>query len=203
MNRMHGKSSALPIGLIGFAVVVIIVIWFLAAWQPAPAPATEGTTPTTPAKTTTKITSVSLPTKVTTAPEVKTSSGVVSTAESLSSASKFAGLLSSTGVSSLITGKGPFTIFIPINTAYGWGATANMTAAQRKRMVEYHVVIGRAVDPDAIVAGSVTALSKDPINFQVLADQSVRINSAAIIKTYKASNGIVYLINSVLLPPLQ
>lgn len=129
---------------------------------------------------------------------------VAAVAEHIDGASRFAELLSSTGVGPLIRGKGPYTIFVPTDGAFSLvrpGTITGMTAAQKKRLVEYHVVVGRAIDPDAVKSGSITALSKDPLNIWVGNDLTPRVDSAIIIDEYKATNGIVYLISGVLIPP--
>jgi uncharacterized surface protein with fasciclin (FAS1) repeats len=202
---MKKDNKNISVGLIGLAIMIIVGIWFFSSMSSTvstPDTSAADNTPVAPVqakKTTTK-------TIVASAPDVDTSSGVLTTTRSLTSASRFSELLSATGVSSLLTGKGPFTIFVPSDASFGLlppGTINDLTAAQKKRLVEYHVVVDREVDPDAIIAGSVTTLSKDMLNFTVLSSGGVRINSSSIIKTFKATNGIVYLISGVLIPPTQ
>lgn len=138
--------------------------------------------------------------------ENRSSSTVAGIVASLSGESRFAGYLSSTGVSSLVAGKGPYTIFVPTDASFGQlppGTIINLSAAQLKRLVEYHIISGKAIDVNAQVAGTVPALSKDMLNFSVLPnDKSARVNSSVVMHAYKASNGVVYVIGTVLLPPL-
>jgi uncharacterized surface protein with fasciclin (FAS1) repeats len=138
------------------------------------------------------------------APEtVDTVAGAVA---GLPDASRFASLLKSSGVASELSGTGPFTLFVPNNEAIALlpPGALDLTAAQLKRLVEYHVVAGKEIDVNLQRAGAEQALSGDMLNFSVLpSDQSARINSAVALKEYKTGNGIVYLINEVLLPPLN
>jgi uncharacterized surface protein with fasciclin (FAS1) repeats len=131
---------------------------------------------------------------------------VPSIAEGLPDATRFSALLGSTGVGSLLKGKGPYTIFVPTDRALSQlpaGFLANMSAAQLKRFVEYAVVTGRAVDVNAVNSGSITALSGDALNFSVnQGDQSARVNSSVVLEGYATKNGLVYLINAALLPPV-
>lgn len=131
---------------------------------------------------------------------------VTSIAEGLPDATQFASLLESTGVDKLIASGQPYTVFVPTDRALQQlpqGTLSTMTAAQLKRLVEYHVVVGRAIDVDAVNSGTIAALSKDELNFQLEpGDQSARINNSIVLEAYKGKNGIVYLINSVLLPPV-
>lgn len=139
-------------------------------------------------------------------PENRSTSTVAGIVASLSGESRFAGYLTSTGVSSLVSGKGPYTIFVPTDASFGQlpaGTINNLDAAQLKRLVEYHIISGKAIDANAQVAGTVPALSKDMLNFSKNTnDVSARVNSSVIIHAYKASNGVVYVIGTVLLPPL-
>lgn len=123
----------------------------------------------------------------------------------ISGSGKFNAYLAQTGVAAQITGKGPYTVFVPTDGAWNrlpQGTLSAMTAADLKRMVQYHVVVGRTLDIDAVSSGTIQALSKDALNFSVrLSDMNVIVNSSQVITQYKAKNGIVYVINTVLIPP--
>ena len=130
-----------------------------------------------------------------------------SIAEGLPDATRFSALLASTGVAAMLKGKGPYTIFVPTDRAMRElpaSMLSSMTPAELKRLVEYHVVMGRAIDVDAVDSGTVQALSGDTLNLSVQeGDQSARVNSSVVLEGYTTKNGIVYLINSVLLPPTK
>ena len=126
---------------------------------------------------------------------------VAAIAASISNASEFTSLLMSTGVGKSITSGGPYTLFVLTDTALHGAGVGSMTAMQKKRFVQYHIIVGRAVDTDAMRAGSVAALSGDLLNFTVASGSEVRVNSSAITKTVSASNGVVYVINAPLFPP--
>ncbi len=137
--------------------------------------------------------------------EDRSTSNVGSVVASLGGESRFASLLVSTGVSASLTGKGPYTIFVPTDASFGLlpaGTINNLSVAQLKRLVQYHIVSGKMIDVNAQVAGTVQALSKDMLNFtKNVNDVSARVNSSAIVRAYRTNNGIVYVINQVLLPP--
>jgi len=143
--------------------------------------------------------------KASVAREDRTADSVADIIANLPEASTFASLFTSTGVAASISPTGKYTIFVPTNGAFNLltpGMLAKMTAAQDKRLVQYHVVSGKKLDIDAINNGTITALSKDPLNFMVSdGGQSVQVNSAYAIKSFNAKNGIVYLVSGVLLPP--
>lgn len=135
----------------------------------------------------------------------RANSDVASIVSTIPEASRFATLFVSTGVRSQVSGNGPYTIFVPTNSAFTQlspGTLENMNAADRKRMVQYHVVPGRAIDTDALESGNIEALSKDMLNFDVRdPDEIARVNSAIIMQAYNGKNGVVYLVNNVLVPP--
>lgn len=133
----------------------------------------------------------------------RSSSDVVSIAQSISGASVFGGWLNSSGVAAQITGKGPYTIFVPTDAAVAKlkaGTFTSLSAAGKKRFVQYHIVKGRAIDVDAQVSGTIAALSGDDLNFDNT-NNIAMVNSGIITAQYKGSNGIVYVINTVLVPP--
>lgn len=134
-----------------------------------------------------------------------TKGSVAAILSGLPDTSRFAAELSTTGVAGSITGKGPYTLFVPINEAYAHlpaGTIEKLTSTQLKRLVSYHVVSGKAIDVSVQTSGTVQALSKDPLNFSVrMGDKTARINSSVALQSFKADNGVVYLIDQVLLPP--
>jgi len=133
----------------------------------------------------------------------RSSSDVVSIAQSISGASTFGGWLNSSGVAAQITGKGPYTIFVPTDAAVAKlkaGTFTNLSAAGKTRFVQYYIVKGRAIDVDAQVSGTIPALSGDDLNFDNTNNIPL-VNSGIVIAQYKASNGMVYVINTALVPP--
>ncbi len=133
------------------------------------------------------------------------SGNVVSVVAGLAGAGTFQELFTSTGIASQLTGKGPYTVFVPTDQGLSYapsGSIRNLDAAGKKRFVQYHVVSGRMLDIDAVNSGMIPSLSKDMLNFQVRPDSGlVQINSSYALKAYRASNGIVYTINQPLFPP--
>jgi len=131
-------------------------------------------------------------------------STVATVAQNLPNTSQFKALFKSTSVATSLTGKGPYTIFVPTNGAFSQlppGTITKMTDAQKLRFMQYHIIDGRMIDAQAQVAGTIEAMSGDVLNFSFGADQIPLVNSAIFIHKYEASNGVVYLIDNVLLPP--
>jgi uncharacterized surface protein with fasciclin (FAS1) repeats len=189
-------KSSTWIWVLGAALVIVVILGLWWHSQSASIDATQaGTNASTDNSSTTG--SVNTQARV---------GSVVAVIDSIPDASRFAQELGSTGVASQLTGKGPYTVFVPINEAYGHlapGTISNMSGSQLKRMVQYHVIVGKAIDVNVQAAGTVTAMSRDLLNFSVRqGDKSARVNSSVALQSFKASNGIVYLVDNVLLPPV-
>lgn len=125
---------------------------------------------------------------------------------SLATGSAFKSYLTSTGVSAQTTGKGPFTVFVPENSAFSRlkpGTVSTLSSLEKKRLVQYHIVANRALDADAVSYGNITSLSRDILNFNASVGGVLQVNSSRILKSYRAKNGIVYLISEVLIPPAK
>ncbi len=132
------------------------------------------------------------------------SSSVLTVVRQISGASRFAGLLNATGVASAISGKGPYTIFVPTNNAFGQlpsGTISSLSSSELKRLVEYHIVNGRSIDVSLERSGTIQALSRDMLNFSYGSDKVPMVNSAVVVSEYQTRNGIVYVVDTVLIPP--
>jgi uncharacterized surface protein with fasciclin (FAS1) repeats len=180
------------VGLVAIVIVVALGLWWISANQSVNS-STQGAS--TVATTTTSGTGPTV--------TDNSNSNVASIVASLSGASRFQSLFASTGVSSLIKANGQYTIFVPTDGAFSSllsGTISKMTAAQLKRLVEYHVVSGRAIQGGTEVSGAIQALSGDALNFSNT-NNIPMVNSSILVSEYKGSNGVVYVINNVLIPP--
>lgn len=185
------ENKGMWLGGLALLIVAVLGIWWFSASQPGTSAVdTAFTTPGTGSNTSV-------------ARQDRSSSDVVSIAGSISGASVFAGWLNSSGVAAQITGKGPYTIFVPTDAAVAKlkaGTFTNLSAAEKKRFVQYYIVKGRAIDVDAQVSGTIPALSGDDLNFDNT-NNIAMVNSGIITAQYKGSNGVVYVINTALVPP--
>jgi transforming growth factor-beta-induced protein len=109
------------------------------------------------------------------------------------------------GLVETLKGAGPFTIFAPTDAAFkalfaqlGVKGIADLTAEQLIPILKYHVVSGN-VRSSQLTAGSVTTLNG---TFTVTLSPAPAINgNAHIIATdVQASNGVIHVIDKVLLP---
>lgn len=109
------------------------------------------------------------------------------------------------GLAETLSGPGPFTVFAPTDEAFAKlpaGALDGLlkNPDQLKKVLLYHVVAGK------VTAADVTKLStaKTALGSSVAVDASngVKINNATVAKAdVMASNGVIHVIDTVLLPP--
>ncbi len=115
------------------------------------------------------------------------------------------------GLVETLSGPGPFTVFAPTDEAFAAAIVALGTTAEEllarddlADILTYHVVAGEV---DAATAVSLDGQSADTVNGApidiTVVDGSVVINGTATVTTadVPASNGIIHVIDAVLLPP--
>jgi uncharacterized surface protein with fasciclin (FAS1) repeats len=137
---------------------------------------------------------------------------IVETAQKAGGFNRLIKALKFTGLDKTLAGKGPFTVFAPTDAAFAEFDQQNpelleglMKTEEGKEKIKqillYHVVPARVTAEE--VKGMTSNKSVNGIEFQVkTADGKVFINDAEVIKPdIKASNGIIHVINKVLVPP--
>ncbi len=201
---MNNKNTLWWIFGIVIAIIIIILLYMWANPEVSATPnvQTTATDDTTVAATNSPASAVPV--------EQDTTVTVQSLVNQIPNTSIFASLLSSTGVGATLNSSAnagtKFTLFIPTNDAFNAepaGFLASLTAAEKLRLVQYHIVSGRALDTDATDYGTIQALSGDALNFSSGVDKVARVNSSVLLKQYNAKNGTIYTINAVLLPPAK
>lgn len=106
-----------------------------------------------------------------------------------------------------LANAGPFTVFAPVNSAFEAlpvGTVENLLKPENKDaladVLQYHVTVS-TYDVDRLRDGqSLGQVNGQNITVHVK-DGKTMINDATILATVKASNGIVHVIDKVLLPP--
>jgi transforming growth factor-beta-induced protein len=105
-----------------------------------------------------------------------------------------------------LAGEGPFTVFAPTDDAFGQLPEGTLEAllADIPALTDillYHVVSGEVLAEDVVALESAETLLGERVNIQV-EDGMVYINDAQVIITdIVADNGVIHVIDSVLLPP--
>lgn len=112
---------------------------------------------------------------------------------------------------SVLNGAGPFTVFAPTNAAFQalldsnseWNGLGDIPLETLMAVLTYHVVPAKAFDKD--IAGSLSSTGELPTangaNIKIdLSNLSINGTSSIIGTNYNATNGVIHVINSVLLP---
>ena len=114
--------------------------------------------------------------------------------------------LKAAGLVDTLKGEGPFTVFAPTNAAFDKlpkGTLEKLLAdiPALKNILLYHVVPGKVMAADVVKVDSAKTALGEAINVKVDGDK-VMVNNAQVIKTdIKASNGVIHVIDTVILPP--
>jgi uncharacterized surface protein with fasciclin (FAS1) repeats len=113
------------------------------------------------------------------------------------------------GLAETLSGKGPFTVFAPTDEAFAkLGSTvADLLKPENKEkltaILTYHVVPGRVYSEAALEAKAAKTVQGASVKISAN-DKGAFVNDAKIIKTdIDASNGVIHVIDSVILPPAK
>jgi uncharacterized surface protein with fasciclin (FAS1) repeats len=110
------------------------------------------------------------------------------------------------GLAEALSGEGPFTIFAPTNDAFAKlpaGTVESLLKPENKNklaaILKYHVVAGKVMAAD-VSAGKVETLNGAKAEISIK-EGKVMIDKATIVKTdIVGSNGVIHVIDSVILP---
>lgn len=102
-----------------------------------------------------------------------------------------------------LTSPGPFTVFAPNDTAFaklppGTVQTLVQNPPQLARILSYHVVAGKLTSADLKQVDSVESLEGSPISINWGDNPEVK-NSTVIAADIEADNGIIHVIDNVIL----
>jgi len=114
------------------------------------------------------------------------------------------------GLAETLSGEGPFTVFAPTDEAFAKLPAATLSDLLKPEnkdklaaILKYHVVAGRVYSEDAVAAKSANTVQGAAIAIKAN-DKGAFVNDAKILKTdVDASNGVIHVIDSVILPPAK
>ena len=110
------------------------------------------------------------------------------------------------GLVETLSGEGPFTVFAPTDAAFAAlpeGLLEKLLLPENKellvRILTYHVVSGQVLAAD-VVAGDVATVEGSNITLDTM--DGVTVNGAKVVAAdVLASNGVIHVIDAVILPP--
>ena len=138
------------------------------------------------------------------------SKDIVDTAVANGSFKTLAAALTSAGLVETLKGKGPFTVFAPTDAAFAKlppGTVENLlkpeNREQLRRILTYHVVAGSVGSAQAAKLTTAKAVSGDAIAITAK-DGGVMVNNARVVTAdVTASNGVIHVIDTVIMPPAK
>ena len=133
---------------------------------------------------------------------------IVDTAVSAGKFSTLVAAVKAAGLVDTLKGAGPFTVFAPTDEAFAKlpaGTVESLLKPENKAklvaVLTYHVIPGAVMSTD--IAGKkmdVASVQGAPI--MVDATKGVTVNNASVVAAdVKASNGVIHVIDTVILPP--
>lgn len=133
---------------------------------------------------------------------------IVDTAVGAGEFKTLAAALEAAGLVSTLKGEGPFTVFAPTDAAFAKlpaGTVENLLKLDNKQqlidILTYHVVPGKVMAADVVGLDETKTVNGKMIDVQAEGG-SVKVNDANVTATdVTASNGVIHVIDQVILPP--
>jgi uncharacterized surface protein with fasciclin (FAS1) repeats len=131
---------------------------------------------------------------------------IVETAAGSKQFSTLVTLVKKAGLVGTLSGKGPYTVFAPTNAAFAKvpKKTLNELLENKsllRKVLLYHVLPGKVPASKVVTLESAKTAEGASVQFSVRG-KSAFVNESKIIKTdIGASNGVIHVINAVLIPP--
>ena len=139
----------------------------------------------------------------------KDTKDIVDTAVAAGSFKTLAAALGAADLVETMKGEGPFTVFAPTDEAFAKlpeGTDEDLLKPENKdkllAILTYHVVSGKVMAKTAVTLDKATALNEKEIALAVK-DESLTLNDSAKVVTadIECSNGVIHIIDAVILPP--
>ena len=133
---------------------------------------------------------------------------IVQTAVGAGQFKTLAKLLTRAGLLNALQQPGPYTVFAPTDAAFAKVPKKTVTALLRNKtklraVLLYHVVSGNVRAADVVKLSSAKTLNGKTVRIRV-AGSNVFVNTAKVTKPdVIASNGVIHVINRVLIPPTR
>ena len=114
--------------------------------------------------------------------------------------------LQEAGLVETLSGEGPFTVFAPTDDAFNKLPDGTVEALLADipaltAVLTYHVVPGKVMAADVVNLTSADTVLGEPLSISVDGETVMINDSTVIIPDIEASNGVIHVIDTVLLPP--
>jgi uncharacterized surface protein with fasciclin (FAS1) repeats len=111
------------------------------------------------------------------------------------------------GLVETLQGEGPFTVFAPTNAAFAKLPKATLEALLKDKkaltaVLTYHVVAGKVMAADVVKLKDGTKVKTvNGAEVKIGTKKGVKVNNSNVVKTdIEASNGVIHVIDTVLIP---
>jgi uncharacterized surface protein with fasciclin (FAS1) repeats len=138
----------------------------------------------------------------------RTSGDIVATATAAGKFTTLTKLLKRAGLVSALKQPGPYTVFAPTDAAFKKVPKKTLKAllankAKLKAVLLYHVVAGKVTAADVVKLRSAKTLTGKKVRIRV-SGSNVFVNTAKVVKAdVMATNGVIHVVNRVLIPPAR
>jgi PGF-CTERM protein len=118
----------------------------------------------------------------------------------------FTSLLKRANLTYVLNGSGNYTVFIPDNAAFSKVDTSTIAEWQKnnttlEKVLYYHMVGQKFLSKDFPASGKLETLAGLPVPFSVDGTK-IKVDNATVTKAdINATNGVIHVIDSVMIPP--
>ena len=138
----------------------------------------------------------------------RASGDLVATATAAGNFTTLVSLVKQAGLAETLSATGPYTVFAPTDAAFKKVPKKTLKAllankAKLKAVLLYHVVSGKVTAADVVKLHSAKTLNGKKVRIHV-ANSTVFVNNAKVVKAdVMATNGVIHVVNRVLIPPAK
>lgn len=142
------------------------------------------------------------------APAFAMEKDIVDTAVAAGNFNTLAAALTAAGLVETLKGEGPFTVFAPTDAAFAAlpaGTVEDLLKPENKdkliAILTYHVVAGKVMSTD--LTEGMKAATVNGAEITITLDGGAKVNGVTISAAdIAASNGVIHVIDQVILPPM-
>ena len=133
---------------------------------------------------------------------------IVQTAQAAGNFKTLTKLVTKAGLAATLSRPGPYTVFAPTDAAFKKVPKSTLKSlpknkAKLRAMLLYHVVAGKVPSSEVVMMKSVKTVNGKSVRIRT-SNGSVYVNNARVTKPdVNASNGVIHVINRVLIPPAR
>jgi len=133
---------------------------------------------------------------------------IVQTAQAAGSFKTLTKLVTKAGLAGTLSQPGPYTVFAPTDAAFKKVPKSTLKSlaknkAKLRAVLLYHVVAGKVPSSEVVMMKSIKTVNGKSVRIRT-SNGSVYVNTAKVTKPdVNASNGVIHVINRVLIPPAR